>query len=383
MVREIFRSGTRLSIGIVAFSEAQQAEIEQALDTLAEADAAFGARLEEEYAREDEGQINDLFVKNLENVQGDERDIILMSVCYAPDRAGRMAMNFGPINQRGGEKRLNVIFSRARHHMAVVSTIRSGAITNTHNDGARALAAFLAFAEAQSRGDTTGSRAVLSTLNPDAKRVFAAQAPNDALRDSIAAALRERGHDVREHVGSSAFRCDLAIVNRERTAYDVAILLDAGAASDAYDRYVFQPAILRSFGWRVVHVPSQAWWADPDAVIGDIESALTDARADPSDDDPFDGSPAKPRARARKPRKQDAPAGAELTAKSFTELRFEQGPSKKFWKVNVSDTELTVVFGRIGGKGTTVLKVFPTRERAKREAAKLIAEKLAKGYVEV
>src|SRR5262249_62039992 len=110
--------------------------------------------------REDDGQINGLFVKNLENVQGDERDVILLSICYAPDANGRMAMNFGPINQRGGEKRLNVIFSRARHHMAVISTIRAEAITKTHNDGARALPTFLSFPPAHAGGAASHPQAV-------------------------------------------------------------------------------------------------------------------------------------------------------------------------------------------------------------------------------
>ena len=71
-----------------------------------------------------DGQFVGLLVKNLENIQGDERDIVIMSICYgyAPD--GKMRMNFGPINQRGGEKRLNVAFSRAKHHMCLVSSIR-------------------------------------------------------------------------------------------------------------------------------------------------------------------------------------------------------------------------------------------------------------------
>src|SRR4030095_9526689 len=109
LVRELLRRETKLSIGIVAFSEAQQGEIESALEVLGSDDAAFATRLEEEYAREEEDQFCGLFVKNLENVQGDERDIILLSICYGPDASGRMLMNFGPINQRGGEKRLNVI----------------------------------------------------------------------------------------------------------------------------------------------------------------------------------------------------------------------------------------------------------------------------------
>jgi superfamily I DNA and/or RNA helicase len=109
MVRDLLFRETGLSVGVVAFSEAQQTEIEGALEQLAAGDSGFAARLEQEYVREDDGQFNGLFVKNLENVQGDERDIMILSICYAPGRDGRMAMNFGPINQRGGEKRLNVI----------------------------------------------------------------------------------------------------------------------------------------------------------------------------------------------------------------------------------------------------------------------------------
>ena len=164
LVRELLRRETGLTIGIVAFSEAQQAEIERQLEALAHADKAFAALYEAELIREDDDQVVGLFVKNLENVQGDERDIILMSVCYGPDRDGRMVMNFGPINQEGGEKRLNVIFSRARVHMAIVSSIDASAITNTYNDGANTLRRFLDYAAALSRGDPNGATAVITSL---------------------------------------------------------------------------------------------------------------------------------------------------------------------------------------------------------------------------
>ena len=386
MVRDLLSRGNGLSIGIVAFSEAQQNEIEDELETLAGEDKAFGARLEAEYAREDDGQINGLFIKNLENVQGDERDVILLSICYAPDASGRMAMNFGPINQRGGEKRLNVIFSRARHHMAVVSTIRAEAITNTHNDGARALRTFLAFAEAQSRGDAVHGQAVLATLNPGAQRVFARSAPADPMRDALAGALRARGHDVRVHVGSASFRCDLAILAPGGGSYLLGILLDGNGAGSIADRYVFQPAILRAFGWKVIDVPSPSWLRDPDAVIAQIEAALRRDASD-GDDDPFEGSTlAQPLASAPKST-LDEPAptvepGLPPNAPVFSEFRFQQGSSDKFWKIAVSDGEMIVTFGRTGTRGSTVVKIFETPERAKREAAKLIAEKVRKGYVE-
>ena len=384
MVRDLLFRETGLSIGIVAFSEAQQTEIEAELDALAAEDKAFAARLEAEYAREDDGQINGLFVKNLENVQGDERDVILLSICYAPDASGRMAMNFGPINQRGGEKRLNVIFSRARHHMAVVSTIRAEAITNTHNDGARALRTFLSFAEAQARGDAVHGQTVLATLNPEAQRIFARAAPADALRDAIAAALTARGHTVRTHVGSASFRCDLAILAPDGDRYRLGILLDGNGTGAIEDRYVFQPAILKTFGWNVIDVPPHSWLRDPSAVIAQIEAALRRESAE-EDDDPFEGAPVPQPVVAAPEPGEAAPLEPEPepSAAGFSEFRFQQGSSDKFWKIAVSDVEVVVVFGRMGTKGSTVTKTFETPERAKREAAKLTAEKVRKGYLEV
>jgi predicted DNA-binding WGR domain protein len=386
MVRDLLFRETGLSIGIVAFSEAQQAEIEDALETLAGEDKLFAARLEAEYTREDDGQINGLFVKNLENVQGDERDVILLSICYAPDANGRMAMNFGPINQRGGEKRLNVIFSRARHHMAVVSTIHADAITNTHNDGARALRTFLAFAEAQSRGDTSHGQSVLATLNPEAQRVFARNAPADPLRDALAKALVARGHAVHTYVGSASFRCDLAICAPGGDRYQLGILIDRNGHGAIEDRYVFQPAILRAFGWKVIDVPSHSWLRDPGAVVARIEAALR-RDDDDGDDDPFDGSTLPPpiipaqHGAADEPASSAGPDQQSITP-SFSEFRFQQGSADKFWKIAVSDCEVTVIFGRSGTKGSTVVKVFDTPERATREARKLIAEKVRKGYLE-
>ncbi|MFI6681659.1 AAA domain-containing protein [Kribbella sp. NPDC050470] len=163
LVRELLSRRTGKSIGIVAFSEAQQGEIERALDELAEADPAFAALYEAEQVRTHGEQDISLFVKNLENVQGDERDIVLMSVCYAAGPDGRMLMNFGPINTSGGEKRLNVIFSRAREHMVVVSSIEPDAITNTYNDGANTLRRFLTYATAISQGNSTAAKAILGT----------------------------------------------------------------------------------------------------------------------------------------------------------------------------------------------------------------------------
>lgn len=390
LVREILLRKTGQSIGIVAFSEAQQTEIENALDQLGIEDNAFAIDLEREYVREDDGQFNGLFVKNLENVQGDERDIILMSVCYAPGRDGRMVMNFGPINQRGGEKRLNVIFSRARRHMAIVSTIPPEAITNVHNDGARALRSFLSFAEAQSKGASEHAQAVLSALNPSAAKTFGMDIPMDPVRTSIATALRELGHVVHEHVGGASFRCDLAIVNEQQDGYRLGILLDREGDSKlgVEARFLFRPKILRAFGWRVLDVPVSSWQRSRSAVINRIEAELYQ---DSWELTPIDAYSSQQNIASQDDQNRPSSAmdsednpevATEAHSEKLTEFRFAQGTSNKFWKVGLVDSDLIVEFGRVGTKGQRVVKTFESPERAKREATKLILEKTQKGYEE-
>jgi predicted DNA-binding WGR domain protein len=119
-------------------------------------------------------------------------------------------------------------------------------------------------------------------------------------------------------------------------------------------------------------------------VLAQIEAALRVDPAAPVDDDPFEGVPASVSLETAASR-----AKAELADRptqeptGFTELRFQQGISDKFWKIAAGENDVTIVFGRMGTKGTTTVKTFETAERAKRETAKLIAEKLRKGYVEV
>jgi predicted DNA-binding WGR domain protein len=389
-VREMLRRETGLSLGIVAFSEAQQDEIESALQTLAAEDADFALRLDREYVREDDDQFNGLFVKNLENVQGDERDVILLSICYAPGPDGRMLMNFGPINQRGGEKRLNVIFSRARHRMAVVSTIQAEAITNVHNDGAAALQAFLRFAQASAVGDHRRAQHVLGTLNAGARDAFARPASFDPVRTALADALRARGHLVDEDVGRSQFRCDLAIVDPHRGDYSLAVLLDAPdqPVADTRERYVFRPGVLRRFGWRVLDVPGRDWLRAPGAVIERIELALSGAEE--ADEEAFELETAALDVSTAASAPADAPVPAPVPARNdasrvedeVRSLSFEQGASKKFWRVSRAGADLTISYGRIGTAGQSIIKTFETGERASRELRKLTEEKLQKGYVD-
>jgi hypothetical protein len=277
LLRRQSEPGTeRLTIGIVAFSEAQQTAIEHAMTELAASDPSFASLLEEEQLRVDDDEFVGLFVKNLENVQGDERDIIILSVCYGPGPGGSMKMNFGPINQAGGERRLNVIFSRSKRHMAIISSIEGSQITNTHNDGANNLARFLDYAAAESTGAADRSAGVLGSLLPDVPRPsLAERSARSAVAAEIARRLGDRGWIVDLEVGRSLFRLDAAI--RGETGYLLGILIDPGEG-DTANRMLAEAGVLEAFGWPIARVLITEWWSDPSTVMSRLELQLEQGR---------------------------------------------------------------------------------------------------------
>jgi len=282
MVRALLLSEDQVSLGIVAFSEAQQDEIESALQRLAGQDPDFQARLDAEYEREQEGQYVGLIVKNLENIQGDERDVIILSVCYGPDSDGRMRMNFGPINQAGGEKRLNVAFSRAKHHMAIVSTIQPAQITNEYNDGARCLKNYLRYASAASVGDQAAMQQVLLEMSPWSGAKRGAVAVDDEIVRRIGCAIEQRGFLVDYHVGQSSLRCHLAVRCQGDAEYRLGILVDTEEfyqQMEPLEREMMKPKLLEAFGWSVMHVTAKDWCQDSEQVLERICQILSEARS--------------------------------------------------------------------------------------------------------
>lgn len=260
-----------LTIGVAAFSEAQQRAIEDAINDLAIDDPAFALAFEAESERNDDGEYVGLFIKNLENAQGDERDVIIMSVCYAPDDDGTMRMNFGPINQAGGERRLNVIFSRSKQHMMIVSTIAGSQITNTHNEGAANLARFLDYAAAESRGDQLASAAVLRALRPEKERTD--QQSQSATAQELAAGMRARGHEVDIDVGRSLFTVDVGV--RGPDGYRLGVMIDPGRETEnATARLIADAGVLRAFGWPITRVFISEWLDHPAQVLDRLEQLL-------------------------------------------------------------------------------------------------------------
>ncbi len=279
MIKRLLLDNVKESIGIVAFSQEQQNAIEEAINHLAAGDRAFEAALELALNRNEEGQYTGLFVKNLENVQGDERDIIIISICYGHNRQGKMLMNFGPVNRKGGEKRLNVIFSRAKKHMAIISSIRHHHITNEHNDGARYFKRFLHYAEVVSRGRMEAARQILdSLLPPDSQASHHRHHSLNITVRQLKTALEEAGYKVDEAVGQSNFRCSLAVKRQADDAhYSLGILVDDDAHyrnDNLVEQYYQRPAILQAFGWKLAQVYAKDWLANRQRVTGMLLALL-------------------------------------------------------------------------------------------------------------
>lgn len=242
------------SMGIVTFSNVQKEYIERKLTA-----AIAEKHLEREaYEREEP-----LFVKNLENVQGDERDVVLFSVCYGPDSLGRVSLNFGPLNQAGGWRRLNVAVSRAREEMVVFASMTGGMIdlSKTNSKGVAGLKAFLDFAQ---KGRTN---LAISSKNLSAPKV--------GLGKYIAEELSSYGYDCRFDVGVSDFKIDVAVVDpKNRNNFILAILCDTPNDFSVQDRNVLQVQTLKRNNWNVLRLFSVNYYNNPKREIKKVKDLL-------------------------------------------------------------------------------------------------------------
>jgi len=250
----------RSSIGIVTFSTPQQVYVEKLLNK------EISKRGLEEAAFERE---EPLFVKNLENVQGDERDVILFSVCYGPDKMGKISLNFGPLNQFGGWRRLNVAVSRAREEMLVFSSMRYSMIdlSRTTSRGVAGLKAFLEFAEK--------GRANISVKSDDI--ILNRQ----GIGKFIAEELQSYGYDCRCNVGVSDFKLDVAVVNpKNKHEFILAVLCDGANKFSVKDRSVMQVQTLKRNNWNVYRLYSINFFNNPKREIKKLKDYLDRLTAD-------------------------------------------------------------------------------------------------------
>ena len=268
------------TIGVITFNSSQRDLVRDMLDKESVKDRRFGTALKEEENRTQNGEDVGLFVKNIENVQGDERDVIIFSTAYAKTANGKMIRNFGWLNQNGGENRLNVAVSRAKRKIHIITSITPDQLKtdDLKNEGPYIFKKYLEYAYAVSNGDTDGAKAVLesfarsdNTQDEKGNAVFA---------DKVCAALENEGLEIERNVGMGRYKVDLA-VKGDGGKYLLGIECDDGLYErlpNARERDIHRLRYLALRGWKIYRVWSQKWWHDEKGQIARILAAVEERK---------------------------------------------------------------------------------------------------------
>lgn len=244
------------SIGVVAFSEPQARLIEETLH----ADERWSQYPE----LESEDRLEGVFVKNLENVQGDERDVIIFSVGYGPDPDGKFSLNFGPVNGANGPRRLNVAITRARRRSEIVSSFEPSRLAGSNADGIQQLREYLEYAHRGSLPPRVDDQRTIDTFD-------------SPFEEEVARVLRSHGYEVTSQVGVAGYRIDLGVRDRDRPGrFAIGIECDGAtyhSSRTARDRDRLRQQLLEGLGWRIHRVWSTSWFL----TRGAAEHALLEA----------------------------------------------------------------------------------------------------------
>lgn len=283
LVRTILRERKyNESIGIVTFNNEQKEYIEDMLDAEADKVAIFRKQLFQEENRTENGENLSIFVKNLENVQGDERDIIIFSIGYAKNDYDRVVAQFGSLSMDGGENRLNVAITRAKKKIYVVTSIEPEELDNvetTKNNGPKLLKKYLQYARAVSGGNNSEVRAVLGTFNAGKKIAE----PIGAYEERIKQGLESMGYTVYTNLGNTSYKLSLGVYDNELGRFVLGIECDYqayGSSESVLERDVYRIKFLENRGWKIVRIWSRDWWQSPKQVLQHLSEIIEREKAE-------------------------------------------------------------------------------------------------------
>ncbi|MFC0819618.1 DUF4011 domain-containing anti-phage protein Hhe [Moraxella marmotae] len=256
---EILQDSPHESIGMVAMNSAQRDEIQMQFDQQLQENPHLQTLVDKK------AKTDPVFIKNLENVQGDERDVILISMTYGPETiGGRVYQRFGPINSANGWRRLNVLFTRAKKRMHIFSSMSSSDIlaVETSSKGVKALKAFLEYCE---RGHLY-------------QTVATGKAPDSDFEIAVIKALEKHGYQCEPQVGVNGFFLDVAVRNpRKPNQFLIGVECDGAtyhSAKSARDRDRLRQEILEGLGWEIHRIWSTEWFRNPEAALMPILKRL-------------------------------------------------------------------------------------------------------------
>lgn len=270
LVREHFDRHPNRSLGVIALGERQEAAIEEALYAFREENPAY-----EQFFREDAP--TPFFIKNLESVQGDERDTILLSIGYARDPEGKFSMNFGPINWEGGHRRLNVAVTRAKYNVKLIGSILPTEIDEDRvkHEGVKLLRRYIEYAMGNESFTAVSDEAAVTP---------------DSFATLVAETIRAAGYTVVRNLGTSAFRLDIAVCDPQGDGYLCAVLTDGegyARAKTVRDRDHLRVSVLENaMGFPVYRVFSTEWMCRPTATADRLLAylrALVEKTAPPTE----------------------------------------------------------------------------------------------------
>ena len=266
------------SIGIITFNTEQENAIEDAIDKECHKDTAFRDAYIREQNRKENGEDTSIFIKNLENVQGDERDIIIFSIGYARNEYGKVVAHFGPLSVEGGENRLNVAITRAKEKIYVVTSIEPEelAVEGTKNAGPKIFKSYLKYVRAISNKKYKEAEYVLNSFKPALPETNDVIVENN-LEKYIKDELTKLGYSVETNLGSTDYKLSLAVYDKNIDRYLLGIECDYAAfkSSDSImERDVYRNKFLESRGWKIIRVWSRDWWLNKNKVINSIVKAI-------------------------------------------------------------------------------------------------------------
>ncbi|MGV9206356.1 MAG: DUF3320 domain-containing protein, partial [Promethearchaeia archaeon] len=257
-----YKHKENFSLGIVAFSQSQQDAILEEIENVIRENPDY------EHCFQGDG-LEPFFVKNLENVQGDERDIMIFSIGYGKDIEGKLYMNFGPLNRKGGERRLNVAITRARYAVKIVVSFRSEELdtSRTKSQGVKLLKQYLKYAEHGGNLQYLKEKTSHSTMSFDSP-----------FEKEVYNALTDLGYEVHTQVGTSNYRIDLGVIHpRFPGAYILGIECDGSTYHSSFtarDRDRIRQQFLESLGWKIHRVWSRDWVIKPKKEIQKIDKLI-------------------------------------------------------------------------------------------------------------
>lgn len=271
LVFEHFQNHPDRTLGVVTFSEAQQDSIDAAIRQKRLQNPRFDS-----FFMEDKEE--PFFIKNLENVQGDERDTIIFSIGYAKDNRGIMYMNFGPLSRDGGYRRLNVAITRAKYNVKLVGSIQPTDIDidRSNSEGVRMLRSYIEFAQ-------NGIKAIEKELTVSNDSTF-----DSPFEESVYDFLHSKDYNVMTQVGCSGFRIDMAVKHPKLNGkFCIGIECDGASyhsSRTARERDRLRQAVLEGMGWSIYRIWSTDWIKDPksekEKLINAIDTALNYASSE-------------------------------------------------------------------------------------------------------